>query len=196
MMDVERLKKEKGPAGARWISIFCTSDPEDRGSIEEAEQLGYALARSGYVVVTGGYGAAMEGANRGARRAGGFTVGVTCSIFSREPNAYLNERIVTESLLDRLETLLRLSDGYVAAKGGTGTLAELALAWEYINKRIVPRRPLVIVGDFWAVLPEIMRNAQAAPGVSIGRAPDSITVARDVEDAVRILEQSFKAGKK
>jgi hypothetical protein len=190
-MDIERLKKEKGPAGALWISIFCTSDPEDRDSIEEAERLGYALARSGYVVVTGGYGAAMEGANRGARRAGGFTVGVTCSIFSREPNAYLNERIVTESLLDRLETLLRLSDGYVAAKGGTGTLAELALAWEYINKRIVPRRPLVIVGDFWAMLPEIMRNAQAAPGVSIGRAPDSITVARDVEDAVRIIEQSF-----
>ncbi len=196
MIDIERLKKEKGPAGARWISIFCTSDPEDRGSIEEAEQLGYALARSGYVVVTGGYGAAMEGANRGASRAGGFTVGVTCSIFSREPNAYLNERIVTDSLLDRLETLLRLSDGYVAAKGGTGTLAELALAWEYINKRIVPRRPLVILGEFWAVLPEIMRNAQAAPGVSIGRAPDSITVARDIEDAVRILGQSFKAWKK
>ena len=190
-MDYEGLKKETGPPGAPWVCVFGTSDPADRASAAEAEKLGYALAKSGFVVVTGGYGAAMEAANRGARNAGGFTLGVTCSLFSREPNCYLDENILTHSLLERLETLLRLGDGYVAAKGGTGTLAEIALAWEYINKRIVPRRPLVLLGKFWEALPEIIQDEKAAPGVSIGRAANSISTAGDADQVVRIIRESL-----
>jgi len=190
-VDFNRLKSKLGPAGARWVCVFGTSDPADRQSVAEAEQLGHALAKNGCVVVTGGYGAAMEAANRGAHIAGGFTVGVTCSLFSRQPNRYLDHNIVTHSLLERLETLLRLGDGYVAAKGGTGTLAEIALAWEYINKRIVPRRPLVLLGKFWEALPAIIRDEEAAPGVSIGRAGNSITTAGNVAEAVEIITRSF-----
>ena len=190
-MDYEAEKTRLGPPGARWVCVFGTSDPSDRESVEEAERLGSALAAAGYVVVTGGYGAAMESASRGAGAAGGFTVGVTCSIFSRKPNQYLSEQIVTHSLLERLETLLHLGDGYVAGKGGTGTLAEIAMAWEYINKRIVPSRPLILLGPFWKVLPRLMNEARAAPGVSIGRAGNAIQSAADVEQAVRILSRSF-----
>ena len=186
-MDCNALKKRLGPPGARWVCVFGTSDPSDMQSADEAERLGSALAAAGHVVVTGGYGAAMEGANRGARAAGGFTVGVTCSIFSRKANQYLSEEVVAHSLIERLETLLRLGDGYVAAKGGTGTLAELALAWEYINKRVVPPRPLILLGDFWEVLPRLMSDAQAAPGVSMGRAGNSIRTAADVDEAVRLV---------
>ena len=192
-MDYLSLKSRTGPSGAPWICVFGTSDPADKMSIDQAGELGYQLAAAGCVVVTGGYGAAMEGANRGAREAGGFTVGVTCSIFSRPPNSYLDENIVTASLLERLETLLRLGDGYVAGKGGTGTLAEIALAWEYINKRIVPRRPLVLLGDFWAALPGIIKDEKAAPGVSIGRAADSILSARDVSETVRLVRENIRA---
>ena len=114
-------------------------------------------------------------------------------IFSRPPNGYLNENIVTASLLERLETLLRLGDAYVAGKGGTGTLAEIALAWEYINKRIVSRRPLVLLGDFWAALPGIIKDEKAAPGVSIGRAAESILSAQDVPEAVRLVRDNVRA---
>jgi uncharacterized protein (TIGR00730 family) len=190
-MDYDDLKKRLGPKDARWICVFGTSDPSDTESADQAQQLGAALAAAGFVVVTGGYGAAMEGANRGARQAGGFSVGVTLSMFSRDPNPYLDEVIETGSLLERLETLLRLGDGYVAGKGGTGTLAEIALAWEYINKKIVPRRPLVLLGDYWELLPRLMNEAQAAPGVSIGRAGEAIRTAADVDEAVRILTDGF-----
>ncbi len=190
-MDCNALKKRLGPPGARWVCVFGTSDPSDNHSVDEAERLGSALAAAGHVVVTGGYGAAMEGANRGARAAGGFTVGVTCSIFSRKANQYLSQEVVTHSLIERLETLLHLGDGYVAAKGGTGTLAELALAWEYINKRVVSPRALVLLGDFWEVLPRLMSDAQAAPGVSMGRAGNSIRTAADVDEAVRLVSESF-----
>lgn len=192
-MDYLSLKSRTGPSGAPWVCVFGTSDPADKNSLDQAGELGYQLAAAGCVVVTGGYGAAMEGANRGAREAGGFTVGVTCSIFSRPPNSYLDANIVTASLLERLETLLRLGDGYIAGKGGTGTLAEIALAWEYINKRIVPRRPLVLLGDFWAALPGIIKDEKAAPGVSIGRAADSILSALDIPEAVKLIRENIRA---
>ncbi|MEA2063320.1 MAG: LOG family protein [Gemmatimonadota bacterium] len=190
-MDYEGVKKRVSPAGARWVCVFGTSDPADKRSVDEAYGLGSALARAGHVVVTGGYGAAMEGASRGTIEAGGTAVGVTCSVFSRAPNPYLTEIIQTHSLLERLETLLRLGDAYVAAKGGTGTLAEIALAWEYINKKIVPRRPLVLLGTFWEKLPGIISDEKAAPGVSLGRAANSIRTAAEVEQAVKIISDSF-----
>ncbi|MEA1996141.1 MAG: LOG family protein [Gemmatimonadota bacterium] len=192
-MDYDRLKKESGFPDARWICVFGTSDPADTQSVDEAERLGAALAKAGYVVLNGGYGAAMEGASRGAHRVGGYAFGVTCTLWPREPNSYLSGKVEAGSLLERLETLLRLGDGYVAARGGTGTLVEIALAWEYINKRIVTKRPLVLLGEFWSALVDIIGSARAAPGVSIGQASESITTAGDVDEAVRILNNSFAA---
>lgn len=191
-MDYQAIKNSGGPPGAPWICIFGTSDPADAPSVEEAERLGHSLAERGCVVVTGGYGAAMEGANRGAKKAGGYTVGVTCSIFSRRPNGWIDRQIETHSLLERLDTLLRLGDGYVAGKGGTGTLAEIAVAWEYINKRMISRRPLVLLGPFWEQLPSIINDQAAAPGVSIGRAADSIMTAAGVDEAVRLVLDSLQ----
>ncbi len=189
--DFEQIRKTVGPPGARWVCVFGTSDPADTASTLQAEELGKLLAAKGWVVVTGGYTAVMEGANRGAKNAGGFSVGVTCRIFSRQPNAWLDEAIWTETLLVRLETLLRLSDGYVACKGGTGTLAEIAVAWEYINKQIIPRRPLVLLGDFWRDLPGIVTDQGAASGVSLGRAGESISSAETVEQTIELLAAGF-----
>lgn len=192
-MDCKELKEKMGPKGARWVAVFGTSDGDDRASVEAAERLGAALARAGYVVVTGGYGAAMEGANRGAREAGGYTVGVTCRMFSRAPNRYIDDAVETADLIERLTTLLGLGDAYVAGKGGTGTLAEIALAWEFINKKIIPPRPLVLLGGFWDALPGLMKNAGAHPGVSLGRAGDSILTAADERETVRLIDDFFTA---
>ena len=189
--DFENIRATVGPPGARWVCVFGTSDPADTASTQQAEQLGRMLASRDWVTVTGGYTAVMEGANRGAKQAGGFSVGVTCRLFSRQPNEYLDEAVWTDTLLVRLETLLRLGDAYVACKGGTGTLAEIAMAWEYINKKIVPARPLVLLGDFWSRLPEIVSDQAAAPGVSLGRAGDSIAVAATVEKTVELLAAGF-----
>ena len=194
MIDINRFDKFKsknGPRGANWVCVFGTSDAADEQSVAEAERIGELLAASGNVVVTGGYGAAMEGANRGAKKAGGFSVGVTCGIFSRPPNSYLDAAFETSSLIERIECLLRLGDGYLAGKGGTGTLAEIALAWEYVNKRIVPQRPVVLVGGYWQSLPDIIGDAKAAPGVSIGRAHETIFKSADATEAVEIVNREM-----
>lgn len=189
--DFKEIKNSVGPAGAPWVCVFGTSDAGDTPSVAAARRLGEALARAGFVVVTGGYGAAMEAANRGAREAGGFSVGVTCRMFSREPNPYLDEIIPTADLIERLTTLLGLGDAYVAGKGGTGTLAEIALAWEFVNKKLISPRPLVLCGGFWDCLPELMKNSGAHPGVSLGRAGDSILTAGDENETVHLLQNHF-----
>jgi predicted Rossmann-fold nucleotide-binding protein len=48
--------------------------------------------------------------------------------------------------------LIRLGDGYVALPGGTGTLVELALAWEMIHKQLLSKKPLVALGRSWRLI--------------------------------------------
>lgn len=114
-----------------------------------AEALGRAAAGAGWAVVSGGYGGCMEACSRGAAQAGGTATGVVCSIFKSPPNPYLTEIIRTENLYDRLRALIELGDAYVVMPGSTGTLAELALVWELVNKRMIPRRPILCWGEAW-----------------------------------------------
>src|ERR1700691_6110494 len=109
------------------ITVFGSSRPEDgHADYVEAFELGRALASAGFAVCTGGYGGVMEGASRGARESGGRVLAVT-STFSRSPaNRWADEETRVATWQDRLFELVRIGDGYVACKGGTGTLVELA----------------------------------------------------------------------
>lgn len=112
--------------------------------------LGRLLAGAGFGVLTGGYGGVMEGASRGAFDAGGRVVGVTCSIFAeRSPNPYLTERLETESLHARTETLVARADGFVVLHGRSGTLAELTWLWALHRAGSLGRRPVVLLGAWW-----------------------------------------------
>ncbi|HUI41547.1 MAG TPA: LOG family protein [Terriglobia bacterium] len=137
------------------VTIFGSSlPPEHSDAYEEARQLGRALAERGFAVCNGGYSGLMEASARGAREAGGHTVGVTCSVWMREANPWIAEEVCTASFPERIMTLIARGDAYVVLPGGTGTLAELALAWELMNKSVLSatvggRKPLVIVGPYW-----------------------------------------------
>lgn len=144
------------------VCVFGANDPvEGSQEYELARAVGRKLAELGCVVANGGYGGTMEAAASGAKDAGGRTVGVTCSVWKSRPNAFIDETIDTCSLYERLRTLLELgSGGYVVLPGATGTLAEIAMAWELMAKKLLPRRPLVCVGRFWEPLAKIMQSAK------------------------------------
>jgi len=79
-----------------------------------------------------------------------------------------------------------------AARGGTGTLVELALSWEYINKGLSPPKPIVLLGDFWnsvvdTVLKEIGPTQAAGGGQPAPMLPQFIYKAQTPQDAVSIL---------
>src|SRR5215813_2413601 len=118
------------------ITVFGSSRPrEDHADYEEARRLGRALAAAGFAVCSGAYAGIMEAVSRGAKEAGGKTYGVVAEFFSSaKANRWVDVEIRTRIWQERLFELVRLGDAYVACKGGTGTLVELAAVWEMMNK--------------------------------------------------------------
>ncbi len=118
----------------------------------EAMDLGNLLAGAGFAVATGGYGGVMEAACRGAREAGGRTIGVITTAFAGVkdlPNPWLDEIVNFPTLSQRLLHLVTFSDALVALRGGVGTLSEVALAWSLMQVHEMPRKPFVLVGHSW-----------------------------------------------
>jgi len=134
------------------VSIFGTGRAQmGEPACVLAEQVGRALAQAGFAIANGGYRGTMQAAAKGAAKAGGTVIGVTCSAFKRSvANEFVTREVVTDSLEERLRTLVEIGRAYVVLPGGTGTLLELAAVWELKNKGFLDRtRPVILVGDFW-----------------------------------------------
>jgi len=145
------------------ITVFGSSRPrEGDADYAEARALGAALAEHGFAVCTGGYGGVMEAVSRGAKEAGGHVMGVTADFFAAASvNRWVDEEIRVNTWQQRLFRLIELGDGFGACKGGTGTLVELAVVWEMINKRVLAHKPFVVLGDFWQPVIERVREVEA-----------------------------------
>jgi len=141
------------------ITIFGSSRPmEGDEEYQLAYEVGKQLSLAGFTVCNGGFGGIMEASARGAKEAGGKTIGVTFDIKGRVANPWIDENIHVPALIDRMMKLVELGDAYVVLKGGTGTLLELAAVWEFINKALLTEKPIVIIGDFWQNVVETLRE--------------------------------------
>jgi uncharacterized protein (TIGR00730 family) len=148
------------------ITIFGSSRPmEGDEEYQLAYEVGKQLSLAGFTVCNGGFGGIMEASARGAKEAGGKTIGVTFNIKGRAANSWIDENIHVPALIDRMMKLVELGDAYVVLKGGTGTLLELAAVWEFINKGLLAEKPIVIIGDFWNGVVETLREELLWEGV-------------------------------
>ena len=162
------------------ITVFGSSrSTEASEPYRLARQLGGALAQAGFAVASGGYGGVMEAVSRGAAEAGGRVIGVLASSFASKPNRWVQQEIVVDDWEQRLRKLIALGNGYVACPGGTGTLLELAVAWEMMHKRLLPRRPLVVLGNFWRPVVEQIEAADPKSQGLVFQA-ESVTVALEI----------------
>lgn len=96
--------------------------------LDAAEQIGRLLAEAGAVIVCGGLGAVMEAACRGARSAGGLTVGILPGRDRRDANPFVEVAVPTGLGETRNALVVRAADAVVAVGGAYGTLSEIALA--------------------------------------------------------------------
>lgn len=132
------------------VTIFggskCSADSTE---YKDARELGGRLAEAGFTICTGGYLGVMEAASRGAREKGGRVFGIVMNQFKSEPNRYLTDKVATDHFYDRLQNLITRSVGFVAFRGGMGTVTEISLVWNKLQTGVLPKRPLVLVGECW-----------------------------------------------
>ncbi|GAC1680577.1 MAG: hypothetical protein PVS2B2_19010 [Candidatus Acidiferrum sp.] len=182
----------------RIITVFGSSRPrEGEADYEEARELGRELSRREFAVCSGGYGGVMEAVSRGAKEAGGKTYGVTAEFFrSAKANAWIDVEVRMKSWNERLFELIRLADGFVACKGGTGTLAELAVVWEMLNKSVMTAKPFVTLGNFWQPILERVREVELGQGGSWGEAGGALVERRETPiEAAEYLSGKLAAKK-
>jgi uncharacterized protein (TIGR00730 family) len=172
------------------ITIFGNARVgENRKEYIDAVELGKLLAQSGFVVCNGGYGGIMEASAKGAKSSDGKTIGVTVQTFKRMPNQFLDEIIQKLNLLERLQKLIELGDAYVVFKGGTGTLVELALSWEYMNKGLMKEKPIFIIGDFWKPVVKTLKDELAWEGLE--KCTKYVTQVTSTAECVNLLQRKL-----
>jgi|SRR5579864_937359 len=176
------------------ITVFGSSRPrEGDAEYDEARELGGALATSGFAVCSGGYGGVMAAVSRGAKEAGGKTYGVTAKFFSAKVNPWIDEEVRMATWQDRLFELIRRAQGFVACKGGTGTLVELAVVWEMLNKSVMKDKPFAVLGDFWSPILERVREVELAHHARWGEAQGRlIHVVSTPTEAAQHLREKLK----
>jgi uncharacterized protein (TIGR00730 family) len=179
---------------ARIVTVFGSSrvrvsDPQ----YVEARALGAELAAKGFRVCSGGYGGVMEAVSRGAKEAGGRTLAVTAEFFRSTANEWVDEQVRVKTWQERLFELVKRGHGYVTCPGGTGTLVELAVVWEMINKGAMARKPFLVLGDFWRPVVDLVSEVEF--GSARGRGRDDaplVHIAPSATDAAVHLAREFE----
>jgi hypothetical protein len=111
---------------------------------ERAEEVGRLLAERSATVVTGGLGEVMAAAARGARSAGGTTIGVLPGETRADANEWLDHVVVTGIGHGRNLAVVASGDAVIAVGGRYGTLAEIGFA-------LTLGRPVVVLEPGWEV---------------------------------------------
>ena len=177
------------------IAVFGSSQPQPGSEgYEEARSLGGALACAGWTVLTGGYRGVMEAASRGAKEAGGSTIGVTTDYFAAKnltANPYVDKEITVPTYADRLVKLITIADGYVIMRGGSGTLSELFCSWELVKNGSLPLRPIVLYGSYWKRIIDFLAG-ELADELSFFSHLDLLGFADRPVEVVELLEKSLK----
>ncbi|WP_406285986.1 TIGR00730 family Rossman fold protein [Embleya sp. NBC_00896] len=156
------------------------------------EQVGRALSEAGYAVITGGGPGAMEAANKGAREAGGISVGIGIKLpFESGLNPYVDRGITFRYFFARKTMFVKYAQGFIVLPGGIGTLDELFEALTLVQTGKVTHFPVVLIGrDYWSGVLAWLRDVVIAQGKASPADLDLIRLTDDVEEAVRIIREA------
>ncbi|MGB7341844.1 MAG: LOG family protein [Phototrophicaceae bacterium] len=143
------------------IAVFGSARTQpDHPVYQQSYDVGAALARAGYITMTGGYAGVMEAASKGAAEANGVVQGITVTsleyIGESRVNQWVSEEIRYDTLHQRVKHLVETADAYVVMPGGLGTAQELIEVWQGMRLGDLPVKPLLIYGTFWYAMIDSM----------------------------------------
>lgn len=178
------------------VTVFGSArfGPEHR-YYELARGVGGELARAGFTVMTGGGPGIMEAANRGAREAGGASIGCNIELpHEQRPNPYLDRFLTFRYFFVRKLMLVKYSYGFIALPGGLGTLDEVFETAVLVQTGKIAGFPLVLMGrEYWSGMLEFLAGPMLAER-TIERADlERLFVTDAPDDAVRHVRECATA---
>jgi len=178
------------------VTVFGSARiKEDSVTYAAAREMGHQLARVGYTVMTGGGPGVMEAANRGAKEAGGRSIGCNIELpMEQQPNPYLDKWVDFRYFFVRKVMLLKYSYAFVAFPGGFGTMDEIFETATLIQTGKIRNFPVVLMDtEFWAPLVEFMRSRLIARGTIDQDDLDRLLITDSIDEAMkRITEASVR----
>jgi uncharacterized protein (TIGR00730 family) len=164
---------------------------EDDPYYSIARDLGRRIAQLGFTVMTGGGPGLMEAANRGARDAGGRSVGCNIRLPAEQaPNRYLDRWVTCRHFFVRKVLLFKYSYAFVAMPGGIGTMDELFEALTLIQTRKIEHFPVILIGRaYWRPLVEFLERMIVA-GTIAAHDLELLHVTDNLDDAIAVLDRT------
>jgi len=175
------------------VTVFGSSRfPESHRYYQLAREVGAALARAGFAVMTGGGSGIMEAANRGAQEAGGLSVGCNITLpREQKPNPYLDKFIQFDHFFARKVMLVKYSCAFVVMPGGFGTLDEAFELATLVQNGKIERFPLIAVGrDFWGEMQQFLEQTLVGEGTITREELGLLRLADSAEEVVRIAREA------
>lgn len=167
----------------------------DHAYYRQAEEVGRLLAESGYAVMTGGGPGLMEAANKGAREAGGYTIGCNIQLpREQKPNAYLDKFVEFDHFFVRKVMLVKYSTAFVVMPGGFGTLDEAFEVMTLMQTQKLDSFPVVALGgDYWEELSRFLGDTLVGAGTISRSDLDLISLAESPAEAVELIRHGSKS---
>ena len=155
-----------------------------------AEEIGAAIVKTGFTVMTGGGPGIMEGANKGAYEAGGTSVGCNIRLpHEQKPNPYMHEWVTLDYFFVRKFMLLKYSYAFVVLPGGWGTMDEMFETLTLVQTGMIHHFPVVLMGkDYYTPLMEYLDFMLKEGTIS----PDDlnyVTLTDDPDEAILHMEK-------
>jgi len=173
------------------VTVFGSARfQEDHDYYNLARGMGAALAKQGYAVMTGGGPGLMEAANRGAKEAGGLSLGCNIRLPSEQmPNQYLDKFIDFEHFFVRKVMMVKYSSAFVVLPGGFGTLDEVFEVATLIQTGKLDRFPIVgIGGEFWTQLRKFAEETMLDEGVINAEEVAFVHPVQTIDEALEYIQ--------
>jgi uncharacterized protein (TIGR00730 family) len=180
----------------RAVTVFGSArTARDHHEYAVGRALGTALAESGYAVITGGGPGAMEAVNKGAQEAGGLSVGLGIELpFEQGLNDWVDLGINFRYFFVRKTMFVKYSQAFVCLPGGFGTFDELFEALCLVQTKKVTKFPVVLLGsEYWQGLYDWIAGPVLKSGKISEKDLDLLHVTDDVDDAVRVVQDAYRA---
>jgi hypothetical protein len=163
---------------------------------KEVKRMCVGLSAMGCDIITGGGPGLMQAANEGARAAQaedrGQSIGIRVDLpFEQEVNPFVAQAFEHETFFTRLHQFVLMSDAYVVAPGGIGTVLESMMIWQLLQVRHLHDTPLIFVGSMWDELVNWASASMLRPGFELAKAADMKIprCVKDADEAVAIVRE-------